>query len=300
MSTMRLRAIRAAATLVVFAGLGPGSSAFAQTESGKTVRVARASVVLEQPRGDSIPVGSVKPGDVVEVLDRQGNWLLVRAPAAAAATSTWTRGWIHVNALEVASQGTLIAPQKPRGRVMIRGFGQAGGTLFSARDSFETILGGAFGPLFGGGAQVVFPNGAFVQGSFERFRDTGSRALVSGTQIFTVDSPERITVTPIQGTVGYRAAPAAGLTPYIGAGVGWYRLEEASLTPSAIDPVSDAHVGYHVVGGVEYPLAPWLWVAGEIGWATVPDLLGESGVSSLFGEDDLGGTTFRFKVIIGR
>ena len=298
MSTVRLRRIGGGAVLVLLGGFFLGSSAYAQTGSGATVRVVRSSVVLEQPRGDSMRVAAVKPGDVVEVLDRQGNWLLV-SPAAAAAASAWNRGWIHVSALQVDAV-EAIAPQKPRGRLMIRGFGQAGGTVFAASDSFDIIVGGPFGPLFGGGAEIVFPNGAFVQGSFERYRETGSRALVSGTQIFTVDSPERITVTPIQGTVGYRAVSSAGWTPYVGAGVGWYRLEEESLTASAIDAVSDRHVGYHVMGGIEYPLARWISLAGEVAWATVPNALGESGVSSVFSEDDLGGTTFRFKLILGR
>jgi hypothetical protein len=32
----------------------------------------------------------------------------------------------------------------------------------------------------------------------------------------------------------------------------------------------------------------------------VPDAIGESGVSAVFNERDLGGATFRVKVIIGR
>lgn len=303
MPTVRLRRIRGGACLLVLAGSLLGSPAYAQTAGGATVRVVRASIVLEQPRGDSIRVAAVKPGDVLEVIDRQGNWLLVTPPAAAAAASPWNRGWIHVSALEAGSEATTAtptAPQRPRGRLMIRGFGQAGGTLFAASDSFDMIAGGPFGPLFGGGAGIVFPNGAFVQGSVERYRETGSRALVSGTQIFTVDSPERITVTPIQATVGYRPASSARWTSYLGAGIGWYRLEEESLTAPAIDAVSDAYVGYHVMGGVEYPLGRWLSLAGEVAWATVPNALGESGVSAVFGEDDLGGTTFRFKLILGR
>jgi hypothetical protein len=59
-------------------------------------------------------------------------------------------------------------------------------------------------------------------------------------------------------------------------------------------------MGYHLLGGAEYALLPWVWVAGEVQWATVPDALGESGVSSVFEEDDLGGTTFRVKLIFGR
>ena len=67
--------------------------------------------------------------------------------------------------------------------------------------SFDVLLDSSFGPMFGGGAQVAFPNGLFAQVSYERFRKTGTRALVSGTQVFTIDTPLRITVTPLQFTV---------------------------------------------------------------------------------------------------
>jgi hypothetical protein len=34
-------------------------------------------------------------------------------------------------------------------------------------------------------------------------------------------------------------------------------------------------------------------------WATVPKALGESGISAVYGERNLGGTSFRFKLIVG-
>jgi hypothetical protein len=58
-------------------------------------------------------------------------------------------------------------------------------------------------------------------------------------------------------------------------------------------------IGYHVVGGSELTLARFLALAGEVQWATVPKAMGETGVSAVFDEDNLGGTTFRFKVILG-
>ncbi len=41
-------------------------------------------------------------------------------------------------------------------------------------------------------------------------------------------------------------------------------------------------------------------MAGEIQRTVVPSVLGDTGVSVLFPEDDLGGTAFRFKLIVGR
>jgi hypothetical protein len=163
--------------------------------------------VLDAARGDSVPLGSVAPGDVLEVLDQQGNWYLVSAPATAAGRTKWDRGWVHATAVEL--QGTLpseVTARRPPGRLMIRGFGHTAGTLFSARDSFDTLLGRPFGFLYGGGAQVVLPSGTFAQVSVDRFRETGSRVLVSGTQIFATDLPTRVTVTPVLVSAGHRSA----------------------------------------------------------------------------------------------
>ena len=272
----------------------------ATAQSGLTLRVIRPAAVLEQPRGDSVVLGSLEKGTVVEVLDQQGSWFLVSAPAQEPRPS-WRRGWIHADAVEVAGgpMPGAPAPAAKPGRTHVRGFGQAGGTLFTASDSFDVLLDSSFGTMFGGGAQVAFPNGLFAQVSYERFRKTGTRALVSGTQVFTIDTPLRITVTPLQFTVGYRQPTAARVLPYVGGGIGWHTLKEESSTLPDAEIVDEGHVGYHVVGGAEFALARWAWIAGEVQWAAVPKALGDTGISAVLDEDDLGGTTFRVKFIVG-
>ena len=43
-------------------------------------------------------------------------------------------------------------------------------------------------------------------------------------------------------------------------------------------------------------------ISGEAEWSTVPNALGQtpSGASAAFDETDLGGVTFRIKVVVGR
>ena len=275
------------------------TSAPAAAQTPATTRVTTQTVVREQPRGDSQRVVSVAAGEVLEVLDQNGPWYLVSPSVPPGTQPKWERGWIHANFVEQPTGAAFQPAARPPGRLMIRGFGQTGGTLFTADDSFDTILGSPFGLVVGGGAQVVFPNSAFVQVSFERFSETGTRALVSGTQLFTLDTPATIEVQPITATVGYRAPNYGLLAPYLGAGVGWHLLKEESPGLSDAD-TSEGKVGYHVVGGVEFALARWVAIAGEVQWAAVPKALGETGISAAFEEDDLGGTTFRFKFIVGR
>jgi opacity protein-like surface antigen len=122
---------------------------------------------------------------------------------------------------------------------------------------------------------------------------------VSGSRIFTLDVPARITVRPALFSVGYRSATSRRYAPYVGAGVGWHSLKEESPAVPGAELTAKAKLGYHVLGGMEFPLGRWTAVAGEVQWATVPDALGETGVSAVFDEDDLGGTTFRFKFLVG-
>ncbi len=269
-----------------------------EAQTTATVRVTRRAPVVDTPRVDGFVLGTVAPGDVLESLGQQGSWYQVVTPSGMSRP----RGWIQAASVEpVGGSRATSTPVRQRGRMMIRGFGLAGGTLFTAKNSFETILGTASGAMYGVGGQVVFPSGAFVQGSGERFTKTGSRVLVSGTQIFTLDIPDTVTVTPIQFTAGYRDRGYGGVFPYLGGGLGWQTLEEES--PSLTEGqqrTRRGHIGYHILGGAEFPLGPWLSVAGEVQWTSVPKVLGDAGVSALFDDDDFGGTAFRFKLVVGR
>lgn len=286
---------------VLAAALLLASPVVAQTRT--TVRAVRSAPVLQTPRGDGMVLGTLQPGAVVAVRGRQGAWLQIEPPADGAAQ--WTVGWIHQQDVEIVS-GSLIPTRlmepratRPPGRQMIRGFAQAGGTLFAARDSFETILGGRFGPTYGGGGQFLLANGMFVQAGVSRFEKTGSRVVVTASEILRLDAPHTVTVTPIELSVGYRRALASRLAPFVGLGAGWHRFEESTPSIQGAD-ASSSHLGYQVLLGVEYPIGNWLAVAGEAQWSMVPGSLGDAGVSAVFGEEDLGGGAFRIRILVGR
>lgn len=279
----------------LLAGVFLASPVLAQTRT--TFVVAGPAAIQEEPRGDGVTLGVVAAGTVVEILDTFETWYLVSAPATnAVGVVSMQRGWINVESLQLPNGRRATAGG---GRFMARGFGHGGGLLFTARDSFETILGSTVNSVYGGGGQIVFPNGVFAQASIDRFRKTGTRALVSGNQVFTLEIPNRLTVTSIQMTGGYRVESSNRIATYFGGGAGWHTLEEASPSVPGAESVSKRSLGYHVLGGAEYPVMRWLWIAGEAQWATVPKALGETGVSAVYGEKDLGGTTFRLKLIVG-
>jgi hypothetical protein len=290
------------AALGLIAGMIFTTAAYGQpVETPRAATVVRYAVILEEPTRDSPMVGAVEAGTTVTILGKVDDYYFVRAPQTDPPAG-WENGWVLVVAFEAVNR--KAAPESTQtqrdGRLKIRGFGNIGGVLFTASDSFETILGGSFNSAFGIGGQVVLPMGLYAQVSYDRLRDTGSRALVSGTQVFTLEIPNRITITPILATVGYQGLKTSGLVPYFGGGVGWYTLDEDSPSIPGSETLSSKHVGYHVVGGAEFPLSRWIAFAGEAQWATVPGAIGDSGVSAYYEENDLGGLTFRFKVLFGR
>lgn len=183
---------------------------------------------------------------------------------------------------------------------MLRGFGDVGSTTFAAEQSFDAVLRSKSGPVVGGGVEAVERH-IFLNLRASRFHKTGQRVFLFEGEQFDLGIPTTITVTPVELTGGYRFPVWTRVVPYAGAGIGWHRFKETSAFAASNENVDDQFTGYHVLGGVELRLARWSALAGELQWATVPDAIGSdpNSVSHEFNESDLGGTTFRFKIIVG-
>lgn len=196
----------------------------------------------------------------------------------------------------------LAPPAAAQTEFMFRGFGDVGSTTFAAEKSFNAVLGSETGRVFGGGVEAVLPQRVFVNVRASRFREVGQRVFLFNGEQFDLGIPTTITVTPVELTGGYRFDFGRRLVPYGGAGLGWHRYEETSRFADASENVNERFTGYHVVGGAEVRLVRWIGAAAEVQWATVPDALGDdpNSVSHEFDESDLGGVTFRFKVVVGR
>jgi opacity protein-like surface antigen len=168
---------------------------------------------------------------------------------------------------------------------------------FSARKTFETIFGKPFQPFFGGGLQVALSNGFFVDVTASRFNKTGQRAFFFEGQGYGLGIPLTVTVTPVEVTAGARFRVTPQFFPYVGGGVGSYRYQESSPDDQAF---VQRHIGYLVVGGVEFRLSRWVAVSGDAQYTRVTGIIGTGGVSKEAGETDLGGVAGRVRVIVGR
>jgi opacity protein-like surface antigen len=184
----------------------------------------------------------------------------------------------------------------------IRGFADVGSTTFTAKESFDAVLGTSRGLVFGGGVEAMLPFDLFAGLRASRFRKDGERVFVFGDEVFGLGIPTTVTITPLEITGGYRVARWRRVVPYGGGGVGFHRYEESSTFAQGSENVKESFTGYHLLGGVEVRASNWIGVGGELQWTTVPDALGQdpNSVASEFDESDLGGVTFRLKVVIGR
>lgn len=194
-------------------------------------------------------------------------------------------------------------PQPQSRSVSIGGYAMAGGFSFAAHDSFDAILGSSSGPIFGGGARVGLPfGGLFVDVGAWHFQADGERVFVLDDHVYALNIPTRISVTPLEISAGwrFRIRRVPKLTPYVAGGYTSMRYVETSDFATDDENVDEAFGGYHLLGGAEYKITRWLGVAGEGAWTTIPDAIGEAGVSAAFNETNLGGASFRFKLTIGR
>jgi len=195
------------------------------------------------------------------------------------------------------------AAQRQSRSIQYGGYAMFGRINFTAVESFDAIVGNSSGQIVGGGARIGLPlGGLFVDVGAWRYRGDGERVFVADDRIFKLGIPVEITVTPIELSAGwrFRIRRAPKFIPYAGGGFTILKYQETSDFANGDENADDSFSGYHLLSGAEYRIMRWLGVAGEASWSTVPDAIGEAGVSAAFDETDLGGTTFRVKITIGR
>lgn len=186
--------------------------------------------------------------------------------------------------------------------VDIKGYGMVGSMSFSAAESFEAVFGSSSGTIVGGGAEVGLPwGGLYVGVGASRFRRDGERVFISGSEVFPLGIPLTVEITPLEITGGWRFKNLSPrIVPYVGAGWSSYAYTETSQFADPDENVDERFTGWHMLGGVEFKATRWLGIGGEIVFTSVPDALGLGGASEAFDETNLGGSSFRLKISIGR
>lgn len=315
MRTPRLKHGRAVLLLLSLVALPRAASAQMSVPAGETqattVRATRERTLV-WGRNPSRVIAVLPEGVLLDALSRDAQWIVVRLPEKYAGTGG-AIGYVfegHVSmvsgpplparapASRITADRASVQTQARASRFGVRGYGTGAYTWFAAKDSFNAVLEQSGGVFYGGGGQVVI-GPLFVDVGVERFAASGQRAFVLDGEVFRLGIPDRVTMTPVTVVAGYRFRERDRMIPYVGGGIGSLKFEETSDFADAGENVSERFTSYHAVGGVEYGLRRWVWLAGEFRYTAVPDALGAPGISADFEEDDLGGLSVAFKVMVG-
>jgi len=281
------------------------------------VRVLKDRTTIWRP-GFYVAAGIVDAGTVLEVVSREGHWYRVVVPFG-----NGVEGLISDVAVEPVTgapvptgpsstdRPPVAPPAKAQARAItrkpsvsreplarVRGIGQVGLAWFEAQRSFDAIFGQEQGIWFGGGADVRFRGGLFVQGTVDWFNKTGERVFVFEDQIFQLGISETVTIVPVAISGGYRFGRRS-VVPYAGGGVGTYIYRESAEFDESSERLEQNPISYHAFGGVELPIGRMAAIAIEAHQAWVPDAL-SGGTAAVFNESDLGGLGFRVKFLFGR
>jgi hypothetical protein len=185
--------------------------------------------------------------------------------------------------------------------VGVRALITVGNLTFQAQDSFEAVLGKSSGTIYTGGGQVLLPRGVYIEFTTGKLQEDGERVIVNAAgQIARTGQPLEITLRPIEITGGWRYLRSDRFVPYGGAGYSRYRYQALSESAGPGENIDATFDGFHIVGGGEYLPLRWLAVGGEVVWSSVPDVRPIGRVSEAFDDTNLGGTTLRLKISLGR
>ena len=173
--------------------------------------------------------------------------------------------------------------------------------MTNASRSAKAIFGGSSGGgTYGGFLQVGVSQSFFISGHVRYFSRTGERVFVAdpGAQVFRLGHPLKIRLVPVYAMVGWRFMPTSRWSPYIALGAGSTSYREESNVAGVVDTMTKSKAAGHIALGVDFALG-LASVGVEAMYSTVPNTIGDSGVSQVYGEKDVGGATVVAKLSFG-
>jgi hypothetical protein len=182
-----------------------------------------------------------------------------------------------------------------------RVYGLGADDYFAAKNTFNAVFGTHKGMLWGGGIEVVHSSGIFVDIEASQVKKTGQRVFVNGGQVFPLGIPLTATITPVDFMGGYRLklGDSPVVIPYAAAGVSSYGYKESSDFSEPTEDVDTKKTGFTWIAGAEVHVVSFLSVSADVQDTRVKGIIGSSGASQQYNENDLGGFALRFRVIVG-
>ncbi|MBI2566601.1 MAG: outer membrane beta-barrel protein [Candidatus Schekmanbacteria bacterium] len=156
--------------------------------------------------------------------------------------------------------------------------------------SYEAVY-GAGSLLHGVDVGWTHRSGFSAEGTFWYFRKDGEGVRLVAGELVKSGRAKRLIITPVLFSVTYRFLRERRVAPYIGAGIGWWRVQEKDVESG--EAGTETSWGAHLVSGLSVRVHHLVSLLGELGYAVVPDSLGanERSTAHFYGEDDIGGVS---------
>ncbi len=172
----------------------------------------------------------------------------------------------------------------------------------AASQSFEAVLGKSSFLAAGGGIDLIDVwRNVFARLALSRMGGDGFRAFVANGEVVSLNVPIEVRMTAIEVAGGWRFVlrQLPKYTFYGGAGLLRFGYAEKSDFAAGEDN-SGGYFGQVVFGGVEVPVWKWMVAGVEAQYRSVPNAIGDGGVSAEFRESNLGGAVLRVMIGIKR
>lgn len=194
-----------------------------------------------------------------------------------------------------------------------RAFVSFDSNTLAATQTFDAVVGAHRFNSVGVGAEVIrLWRGVFARVAGSQFDASGSRVVVFGSDVASLDIPLTVKLRYLEYGAGWRFGdrlapgvrtrlqpnprPRRQPVTYVGAGLLSLHYQESSDLSNPSENTDTTFRGFNVYGGVDIPVWKWVTAGAEVQYRSVPDAIGDGGASKAFGETDLGGTTFRVMV----
>ena len=216
---------------------------------------------------------------------------------------------IREAAVPVALEGSLSAgePVQPvqarppavparRPPIGFRAYAWSDATEMAAADTFDATLGTTRMTGLGGGGEVLrLWRGVFARAGISTSSAAGERVVVFEREAIPLGIPMHVRLTPLEIGGGWRTdfgrQRAVGV--YGGGALIRMHFEQTSDFAQSGEDIDQTTSGFAAFGGVDYTIARWIVIGAEGQYRSIPNAIGQDGASKAFGENDLGGLTFR-------
>lgn len=192
----------------------------------------------------------------------------------------------------------LMASPSAAGELAVEA--QVGYFDMTAKDSAQAVFGSSGGLTFGGAVRYNVWRGAFVSAGVRTFSKDGERVFVlsPGGAVQKLGFPVSLRLTPVLLMAGYRFPLHRRLVvPYAAVGAAITSYSETSTVAGESFDLDATQTGFVAAAGVE--VGRGLLRGGlELGYSTVPGVIGLGGISKVYGEDDIGGFHVVAKVAV--